>query len=326
MTTCSMNLTETDDLIRLADVACDLCGSHDAEPLLRLKDVLSGAVDGTFQLVRCRACGHRYLNPRPAEDVLPSLYAGDYAPFSQGRLSARVKRVQRRRLVRRYWSILGRPARVLDLGCATGELLATIRALGNAHVIGIEPSVQAAALARRRYRLDVRTGTLEDAELPDGSVDVVLMSHTIEHLPSPSQTIAEIARVTSDRAHLLLWLPNVDSWAAAVFRRDWIGYDAPRHLHDFSISTLARLLAQHGFAVEAVEHEAIGLEWSWGLRLLARERFGRGRLDQWLEKLHPVLTGLATPISWSAARRAHAGRIFMLARKTENHDSDADLG
>lgn len=320
-----MNLTETDDRIQLLDVTCDLCGSRDAEPLRRLTDVLSGTTGGTFQLVRCRVCGHRYLNPRPADDSLPSLYSDDYAPFSQVGLSARIKRVQRRRLVRRYWSILGPPARVLDLGCATGEMLAAIQALGNSNLIGIEPSEQAAAIARRRYRLDVRTGTLEDAELPKGSIDVVLMSHTIEHLSSPSQTITEIAIATSDQAHLLLWLPNVDSWAATVFRRNWIGYDAPRHLHDFSVQTLSDLLDRHGFVVETVEHEAVGLEWSWGLRLMARERFGRGRLDRWLERLHPLLTGLATPISWTAARRGHSGRIFVMARKSENHYSDADL-
>lgn len=320
-----MNLTETDDRIQLVDVACDLCGSHGADPLLRLSDVINGTAGGTFPLVRCRACGHRYLNPRPSDDSLPSLYAGDYAPFSQSGLSARIKRVQRRRLIRRYWSILGPSARVLDLGCATGETLAAVKALGNSNVVGVEPSEQAAAIARRRYRLDVRIGTLEDAGLPKGSIDVVLMSHAIEHLPSPSQTIAEIARVTSDQAHLLLWLPNVDSWAATVFRRNWIGYDAPRHLHDFSVPTLSGLLARHGFVVAAIEHEAVGLEWSWGLRLMARERFGRGRLDRWLERLHPLLTGLATPISWTAARRGHSGRIFVMARKCENHYSDADL-
>ncbi|HLI50604.1 MAG TPA: class I SAM-dependent methyltransferase [Thermomicrobiaceae bacterium] len=309
--------TEPSQCESLVNVACDLCGSRNAEPIVVLRDLISGMTNDTFQLVRCRECGHRYLNPRPADPQLTVYYPDDYAPFGQYGLSARIKRFQRRRLIRRNWSLLGPPARVLDVGCATGELLASIRALGNPHVAGIEPSERAAEIARRRRGLDVRTGTLESAQIAPESFDVVLMSHTIEHLPSPSRTLGEIERVLSPGAYLFLWLPNADSWSARVFGRYWIGYDAPRHLHAFSTRTLTRLLARHGFAVEALEHEAIGLEWSWGLRLIVRRRFGRGRLDRGLEKLHPLLTALATPISWLAARSGRAGRIFVLARKIE---------
>lgn len=323
-----MNPTSVQPRIELVRVACDLCGAENADPCLELSDVLSGIATGTFDLVRCGGCGHRYLNPRPSDASLAALYPDHYAPFDQRGLSARVKRVQRRRLIRRLWPVLGSPARILDLGCGTGELLASVRALGNPNVTGIEPSETAADLARRRYGLDVRTGSLEAAALPNATFDVVLMSHSIEHLPSPGSTLEEIRRVTTGNAHLLLWLPNVDSWGAMVLRQNWIGYDAPRHLHMFSPRTLSRLLEQHGFAVDAVEHEAIGLEWSWGIRLAIRQRLGRGRLDRWLSELHPLLTLVATPISWQAARRGKAGRIFVLAHKAptiENRDTDADL-
>lgn len=320
-----MTPTKPTDGLKLVEVACDLCGSRNAEPVIALTDLISGSTAETFELVRCRDCGHQYLDSRPADDELARLYPDAYAPFGQTGLPARMKRFQRRRLIRQNWAILGPPARVLDVGCATGELLASIRALGNPNVAGIEPSERAARIARERLGLDVRIGSLESAHFAPASFDVILMSHTIEHLPSPSGTLNEIARVSSSSSHLLLWLPNVDSWAAKGLGRYWIGYDAPRHLHAFSSQTLTRLLARHGFAVEAVEHEAIGLEWSWGLRLVVRRHFGQSRLDRWLGTLHPALTALATPISWQAARRCQAGRIFVLARKLENRDSDADL-
>jgi 2-polyprenyl-3-methyl-5-hydroxy-6-metoxy-1,4-benzoquinol methylase len=84
---------------------------------------------------------------------------------------------------------------VLDLGCATGELLQAVRERGNPNVLGIEPSAHAAAIARDRYGLDAHTGQLADVAVPDAGLDTVLMSHIIEHLPSPSRTLTEIARV-----------------------------------------------------------------------------------------------------------------------------------
>ncbi len=294
-------------------VACDLCGADDPESLLDLRDRMFRTTEEVFRLVRCRRCGLRYLNPRPAAEALERYYPATYDPFARRGLSARVKARQERKAVDALWPFLSPPARVLDLGCATGDLLQALRERGNPNVLGIEPSAHAVAIARDRYGLDVRAGQLADAAIPDVSIDAVLMSHVIEHLPSPARTLTEIKRVLRPGGTLVLWLPNADSLAERFWGDAWMGYDAPRHLYTFTPATLTALLQRTGFVVREIQHEWIGLEWSWGCRLRARERWGSEAAVRLLARLHPALTAAFTPLSAAAALTRKAGRIRVIA-------------
>ena len=299
----------------LVSVSCDLCGADDPAPVLDLTDRMFETTEQVFHLVRCRRCGHLYLNPRPGVEHLERYYTADYAPFARSGIAGNVKRRTIMHEVDELWPLLQPPRRVVDVGSATGDLLATIRERGNPNVLGIEPSAHAAGLARERAGIETITGTLEEARLEAGTVDVLLMSHTIEHLPSPSRTLAEIGRVLAPDGKLILWLPNAGSFAATLLRSWWIGYDAPRHFHDFTPATLSRLLAQHGFRIATIRHEWIGLEWSWGLRLMAHERVHNRSLDAALARLHPLLTLACTPVSGVAAIAHRAGRIRVIATR-----------
>ena len=44
--------------------ACPLCGETRSTPILRASDLLYRVL-GEFSLVRCDACRHVFLNPRP---------------------------------------------------------------------------------------------------------------------------------------------------------------------------------------------------------------------------------------------------------------------
>lgn len=294
-------------------VPCDVCGSTEFEGVRDLSDLMHGTTPRAFRLVRCRRCDLLFLNPRPRPEAISQLYPADYAPFARRGLAARVKAARMRREVRELWPLLTPPARVMDLGCATGDLLQAIRARGNPHVIGIEPSPAAAKIARGRWGLDVRVGDLTTACLEDASGDVALLAHVIEHLPSPAATLDELRRVLTPHGALVLWLPNADSLAARWLGSSWMGWDAPRHLYAFTPRTIAALLDRHGFVVRQVRHEWIGLEFSWGLRLLARQRWGRGGVDRALGRLHPALTAAFTPLALLAAFARLSGRIRVVA-------------
>ena len=305
------------DSVALEAICCDLCGANDAEPLRQLCDRMFETTTQTFQLVRCRQCGLLYLNPRPPINVLGRFYRDDYAPFARHGLAARMKAFTFRREVAALWPLLAPPRRVIDLGCATGELLQSIQAHGNDNLLGIEPSAAAAASARQRWGLEIIIGTLEDAHLAPASVDTALLAHAAEHLPSPSRTFTELHRVIKPGGAVVLWLPNANSWAARLLGDWWIGYDAPRHLYDFTPATLARMLRQCGFDVKSIRHEWIGLEWSWALRLWFRERRPESRLNGVLAALHPALTTAFTPMAALAAMAQRGGRIRVVATRMQ---------
>jgi SAM-dependent methyltransferase len=290
---------------------CPLCASTHARQERVLRDLFAPrGVQGQFPLVRCANCGVLRLHPQPAAETLAAAYSASYAPHTRPGLSGRAKGWLERRAARRMQDVFGAPRRVLDVGCATGDLLLAIRACGNPRVTGVELSPSAANVARRRG-LDVHIGALEDAAFADASFDTLLLSHTLEHVPEPLATLREAARVLVPSGAIVIWLPNAASIEARVLRGYWIGYDAPRHLTTFSVGTLSEALRLAGFRVRHVRHEALGLEWAWALRLWLRERWPAS--ERLLAPAHAVLIVLATPLAAVGALTGRSGRIRVIA-------------
>lgn len=184
--------------------ACPLCGENRSTPIRLASDLLY-RVPGEFSLVRCDACRHRFLNPRPTRECIGEFYPADYGPF-RGPSSAecrvqsakcKVTDGQRarsacdphswqwlRRLVL-WWidsqaapipklesssfkaqiSKLKSPPRALELGCSHGAFLQQLRGLGW-ECVGIEPAAEVASRAAERG-FDVRVGSLESSVSAD---------------------------------------------------------------------------------------------------------------------------------------------------------------
>jgi SAM-dependent methyltransferase len=217
--------------------------------------------------------------------------------------------------VRELHRYLAWPNRVLDIGCGTGELLDVIRATGNNQIMGIEPSGQAAEIARKDRNLKVKTGTLEQVNLPSASIDTVLLSHVLEHLPSPRSTMSEVRRVLKPGGVVIIWVPNAASIPACVLGRYWMGWDVPRHLYAFTPGSLHRLMDAVELEPGEILHERHGLEWSWGLRLWIEKRYPASRINDLLAILHPVTSVAMTPVGVISAALGQSGRIRMIARK-----------
>jgi SAM-dependent methyltransferase len=300
----------------LQAVACDLCGSGQDRTFLTLPDTIMETSDHTYRLAECRSCGLIYLNPRPYEWEILRYYPESYAPFVRNKWSARARNWLHRRSVRELNHLIGSPNRVLDIGCGTGELLSVIRAEGNANIFGVEPSPQAARIAREERGLDVRTGTLEQRHLANQSVDTVLLSHVLEHLPSPRRTIAEIERILKPGGSLIVWVPNARSLPARLMGRYWMGWDVPRHLYAFGPGSLRAYIEQADLIPGDILFERHAIEWAWGLRLMVRERLRNERLDAFLARSHPLLAVLLTPLGVLSAALGQSGRMRLISRKS----------
>lgn len=135
--------------------------------------------------------------------------------------------------------------KLLEIGCGNGDRLELFRELGW-QVNGIEPDVRAAQLASARG-LDVLADFLQPGSLPAASFDAILMSHVIEHLPDPRETILECHRLLRPGGILTILTPNTNSLGHRWFGRNWLHLDPPRHLHLFNCRNLSTLCAHVGF-------------------------------------------------------------------------------
>lgn len=232
---------------------CNLCGNTNAAPIIDdLPDFLLQRNEVSTTLVKCVSCGLVYQNPRPTITEMATHYPPDYesyAPKPEAENSSWLLRqafqygiAKRYRYVTRY----KRAGRLLDVGCAIGIFLQGIQKNGNWELYGAEINEHAAHIARE-HGLDVRLGTLEQAEFKDEFFDVVTLWDVLEHLHDPAGSLREIYRILKPDGFLVIRVPNASSWDSQLFGRYWAGLDAPRHLYVFTPVTLDALLAANHF-------------------------------------------------------------------------------
>ena len=99
-----------------------------------------------------------------------------------------------------------RGARVLELGCGTGLILARVAEIAD-QVVGIDLSEGMAQHARERG-LDVHIGSVCDLPFDDDQFDLTYSFKVLAHIPDIDAALREAARVTRPGGHLLLEFYN----------------------------------------------------------------------------------------------------------------------
>ena len=151
-------------------------------------------------------------------------------------------------------------AQVLDLGCGSGDLLATLAEI-SADVVGVDHSAEQIDHARLHLAekgLDnVRVLVTDGVEYLQGvvaPVDVVVLSHILEHLEDPSAMLRDVAELCS---FVYVEVPDFESQTSNAFRqllgRPLIFSDLD-HIWEFDRREITELLEGAGLMVLETDH------------------------------------------------------------------------
>lgn len=207
-----------------------------------------------YDVVVCRHCGCGYADGLPDQREFDRYYremskyeyhqrAGAESPYDQKRLALIADTVAPH--------LPNRDARILDVGCATGRLLANLRTHGFPHVVGLDPSPACAEAAARLYGIDVRTMTLAQLAAAGEAFDVVLMIGVLEHLRELHAAFDHLSAILATGGLLYVEVPDATTFA------DWP--NAPyqdfstEHINFFSPISLDNLMQSRGFRKAVVE-------------------------------------------------------------------------
>jgi SAM-dependent methyltransferase len=256
-------------------VPCNLCGVDEADTLFE------AGVAQLNRVVKCRRCGLMYSNPRirPADqdlikdydpDLTKDVEAYDPIRFDKERMQVRDYDDTRKYLA----SIYPERGRLIELGCGMGFLLKAFSEDGWDGV-GIEPDRGFCQFIEQNQGLKALPTILEDSGIPDGSVDVVVFLHVIEHLPDPLETLRTIYRVLKPGGHLVLETPRYDSLMFKLLRHRERSLNCNGHIYFFTTDSLRKLYEKAGFAHRRLRYVGRSLSLdrlAWNLGVMSKSR------------------------------------------------------
>ena len=239
----------------LATVPCAVCSGtrfslvyaatiddHGGEPSAYFGS--SRARAGYLPIVRCSRCGLVMTNPQDDHGTLARVYgAHEDNVYELEHDNRRHAALDHLALVTAYRP---NPARILDVGCATGIFVGVAQQAGW-QATGVDASEWMVSRARIRCPTAAfRVGTLDEIQFPADSFEVITLWDVLEHVSSPRQTLDRVRNWLTPDGCLFLSVPNADSVMARLMGRRWVLL-LREHLWYFSPVTLATLLRQAGF-------------------------------------------------------------------------------
>jgi SAM-dependent methyltransferase len=206
--------------------------------------------------------------------------------------------------------------RILDVGCADGRLLDWYKQspVGERlETYGIELDAAAAETARERGH-SVVTGRFEvDTELEQGTFDLILAFHVIEHVDDPVRFARHAAELLKPGGLFIVTTPNWDSVDARRLRGNWGGNHFPRHWTLYDERTLGTLAESVGLDLEMVDYQPNPIFWVWTCHAWLRSRFPS---RQWPDRAFPPVGIFSPSLQSFVLQSAFTAVDVLLARTT----------
>jgi SAM-dependent methyltransferase len=229
---------------------CPVCCGTDSELISRQEflGVTQASLLSDYEVVVCAACGCGYADGIPKQSAFDAYYQdlskyenphrdGSESCYDTAAYEAVADLVQQ--------AVPSPTARIVDIGCATGGLLAAFKRRGYHNLLGVDPSPACADIAGRIHQIRVVPGTLADLPAMDAAPEFVSLSGVLEHVRDVLPALAEVrARLRSDgRVHV--GVPDATrfaEWPSAPFQ-----HFSVEHINFFSPASLANLMSMAGF-------------------------------------------------------------------------------
>lgn len=152
--------------------------------------------------------------------------------------------------------------RILDVGCAGGELGRALKRSGAAEVVGIEQNIEAAHLAREKLdRVLIEDAQSSELSLPESSFDYILFADVLEHTVDPWTMLATFRRYLKPDGRVVASIPNLRFYAVIVrlifdrWRYEDSGILDRTHLRFFTWPNIRRMFEDAGYRIERTERK-----------------------------------------------------------------------
>ncbi|MEO8272562.1 MAG: class I SAM-dependent methyltransferase [Chloroflexota bacterium] len=220
-----------------AAVGCQICGVGalaSPEPL-----------GNRWSIRVCRLCESATTWPVPTDEELYDTNANNY-PLDATLATYRTRRAEFRGRWDQLLEFLGKPLRILDVGCSVGVFLEHALNRGATRAAGIELNEQLREWGATHLGLDIRE-SIQDFR---GEVfDAITLQDCLEHMRNPSDVLSGLGEILAPHGLVFIQLPNRLSDMARIAGTAWPWFSVPDHLIHLSPEGVRRLAARSGYEV-----------------------------------------------------------------------------
>jgi SAM-dependent methyltransferase len=222
--------------------ACFICGSGSGPTVTTVDMDVCGLGRLAYGIRCCAGCGLVLQDPVVPPELMARHYEqfSVYTAFSPGDPPMPPTA---RRMLQIVAEAGLKPGRIYDSGAATGKMLFHFREAGW-QVSGSDLSPVAVRQAKEFYAIDLMVGYCEDVLSHEHDLDLITLSHVLEHMYDPQPSLAAIHSALKDDGYFLLEVPFL-----ASPERCAPGMFAMEHVNYFERTSLSNLLGQAGFAI-----------------------------------------------------------------------------
>lgn len=230
---------------------CPVCDAITPEVLYeqRFGEESPSLIKG-YNVSVCAQCGCGYANDIPIQEQFDEYYRdmSKYEYAHQGGKSSPYD-VRRFNQLADEIEILcpDKSANILDIGCATGQFLAVLKARGFNNIQGAEPSPRCADIARELYGIEVLTAPLGSPELKTRYKEhysLISLIAVVEHLREAKATLSSLLPLLERDGLLLIEVPNAGRFAD--FENAPFQQFSTEHINFFTQNSLDNLMAKLG--------------------------------------------------------------------------------
>lgn len=167
-------------------------------------------------------------------------------------------------------------ARVLDVGCSTGNFGEALEQLKACTVVGIDISEADIAEAQGKiseaHVLDI---TAADVAETLGRFDVVIFADVLEHLVDPRSALRAVHSLLNDGGIVVYSIPHMGHWSVRLdllegrFPYTELGLLDRTHLHFYDRVEIHDIFAKSGFRINSENPTVSGYPESWVTERLA---------------------------------------------------------
>lgn len=260
----------------------------------------------------CSSCQNFQTFPIPTDTQLMGIYENVYA-YDWHNAVKNEKRIRAKRLL---GLIKGQEigTKLIEFGSGNGQLLEVFSKAGFG-CTGVEMSPSAIKDSVKWYSsIKIIPSTIEDFDFHgnENSFDLVVISHTLEHLKKPEKFIRLAHTILRPNGHLLIVVPN----ASNARSRIWGYWQVPVHLFHFTPRGLTALIEKNHFNIRLITF--VNKDFLSSITQIIN-RFGiKVRTNKKHKKINPtfLLIGFLSAC-WSLVFHKGSDDLILLAQRKE---------